>query len=70
VQSPRVQCDRQLYRPAMKAVLARQDSNPDLHPFSFATAALRTERLPYHFSYPTPATRDFRRENFREPALS
>jgi len=54
----------------MKAVLARQDSNPGLHPFSFATAALRTERLPYHFSYPTPATRDFRRENFREPALS
>jgi len=49
--------------------LVRQDSDPDPQPFSFATAALRTERLPSYFSHTTAATHDFLRENIRESAL-
>jgi len=49
--------------------LERQDSDPDPQPFSFATAALRTERLPSYFSYTTPATHDFLRDHITESAL-
>jgi tRNA uridine 5-carboxymethylaminomethyl modification enzyme len=45
--------------------LTRQDSDPDPQPFSFATGALRQERLPSFFSATTNETHRIIRDNIR-----
>ncbi|MCE5282798.1 MAG: tRNA uridine-5-carboxymethylaminomethyl(34) synthesis enzyme MnmG, partial [Deltaproteobacteria bacterium] len=45
--------------------LQRQDSDPDIEPFSFATERLRDERLPSFFTATTSETHRLIRENIR-----
>jgi len=45
--------------------LERQDSDPDPHPFSFTTSALREERLPSYFSATSAETHRVIRENIQ-----
>jgi tRNA uridine 5-carboxymethylaminomethyl modification enzyme len=45
--------------------LERQDSDPDPHPFSFTTKALRPERLPSYFSATSAETHRVIRENIQ-----
>jgi tRNA uridine 5-carboxymethylaminomethyl modification enzyme len=45
--------------------LERQDSDPDPHPFSFTTSALRPERLPSYFSATSAETHRVIRENIQ-----
>ena len=47
------------------ARLERQDSDPDPHPFSFTTSALRPERLPSYFSATSAETHRVIRENIQ-----
>jgi tRNA uridine 5-carboxymethylaminomethyl modification enzyme len=49
--------------------LERQDSDPNPHPFSFTTKALRTERLPSYFSATSAETHRVIRENIQQSPL-
>ncbi|HOD64063.1 MAG TPA: tRNA uridine-5-carboxymethylaminomethyl(34) synthesis enzyme MnmG [Smithellaceae bacterium] len=51
------------------SVLERQDSDPDPAPFSFTTAALRTERLPSYFAATCEETHRIIRDNIRQSPL-
>jgi tRNA uridine 5-carboxymethylaminomethyl modification enzyme len=49
--------------------LERQDSDPEPHPFSFTTKALRTERLPSYFTATSTETHRVIRENIQYSPL-
>jgi tRNA uridine 5-carboxymethylaminomethyl modification enzyme len=49
--------------------LERQDSDPNPHPFSFTTKALRAERLPSYFSATSAETHRVIRENIQQSPL-
>ena len=51
------------------STLERQNSDPDPTPFSYATKALRTERLPSYFAGTTPETHRLIRDNISQSPL-